>query len=76
MPNTLIHIIYHGKAAGRDKSGKKIWTKIDAVWASKSGKGSTITLEYHPLTEGITIMLPYAKKLPDDLQLIPDEGSA
>lgn len=36
MPNTPTHFIYHGKATGKDKSGK----------------GSTITMEYQPLVDG------------------------
>ena len=75
MPNKPIHIIYHGKATGAAKGGKKIWTRIGAVWPNKSGKGSTITLEYQPLVDGITIMLPYDQRH-DGLQLVPDEQAA
>jgi hypothetical protein len=39
MPNTPAYILYHGKATGKDKQGKKIWTRIGAVWPNKSGKG-------------------------------------
>ena len=76
MPNTPTYIIYHGKAMGKDKSGKKIWTRIGAAWPVKSGNGFSITLEYQPLADGITVMLPYDQKRPDDYQLIPDEQSA
>ena len=75
MPNTPTHFIYHGKATGNDKGGKKIWTRIGAVWPSKNGKGSTITLEYQPLVDGITVMLPYDQRH-DDIQVVPDEQSA
>lgn len=74
MPNTPTYIIYHGKATGRDKEGKKIWTKIGAVWPNKSG--FSITLEYQPLVDGPMVMLPYDKKRPDDLQIVPPEQSA
>ena len=73
MPNKPTHIIYHGKATGKDKRGKKIWTRIGAVWPNKSG--STITMEYQPLVDGVTIMLPYDQRN-DGLQVIPDEQSA
>ena len=73
MPNTPTHIIYHGKATRAAKGGKKIWTRIGAVWPNKSG--STITMEYQPLVEGITIMLPYGQRN-DGFQLVPDEQSA
>ena len=75
MPNKPTHIIYHGKATGKDKGGKKIWTRIGAVWTNKSGKGSNITMEYQPLVDGITVMLPYDQRN-DGFQLVPDEQSA
>ena len=75
MPNTPTHFIYHGKTTGKDKTGKKIWTRIGAAWPSKSGKGSTITLEYQPLVDGITVMLPYDQRH-DDIQIVPDEQPA
>src|SRR5712691_4272420 len=49
MPNTPTYILYHGKATGKDKAGKKIWTRIGAVWPNKSGKGFNLTWEYLPL---------------------------
>ena len=71
------HIIYHGKDTSKTKGSKKIWTKIGAVWPTKSGKGSTITMEYHPTVPGITIMLPYDEtKKPPDIQIIPDDYPA
>jgi len=77
MPNTPTHLIYHGKATSRAKGSKKIWTKIGAVWPNKSGKGSTITYDYLPLADGITIMLSYDPRHTDtDIQVIPDEPSA
>jgi hypothetical protein len=39
MPNTPAYILYHGRNTGKDKDGKKIWTRIGAVWPNKSGKG-------------------------------------
>ena len=39
MPNTPAYILYHGKATGKDKQGKKIWSRIGAAWSNKSGKG-------------------------------------
>ncbi len=76
MPNTPSHIIYHGKATGKDKNGKKIWTRIGAAWPNKSGNGFSLTLEYQPLADGVTVMLPYDQKQPDDIQIVPDEPSA
>jgi hypothetical protein len=76
MPNTPTYILYHGKAIGKDKAGKKIWTRIGAVWPSKNGKGSTITWEFLPLADGITDMLPYDQKRHDGYQLVPDEYAA
>ena len=75
MPNTPTHIIYHGKATRAAKGGKKIWTRIGAVWTNESGKGSNITMEYQPLVDGITVMLPYDQRN-DGFQLVPDEQSA
>jgi hypothetical protein len=75
MTNKPTHFIYHGKATGKDKSGKKIWTRIGAAWPNKSGTGFSITLEYQPLADGITVMLPYDQRH-DDLQIVPDEQPA
>ena len=76
MPNTPTYIIYHGKATSKDKRGKKIWTRIGATWPVKSGIGFSITLEYQPLADGITVMLPYEQKRLDGYQLVPDEQAA
>jgi len=75
MPHTPTHIISHGKSTSSAKGGKKIWTRIGAVWPNKNGKSSTITLEYQPLVGGITVMLPYDQRH-DDVQLVPDEQPA
>jgi hypothetical protein len=75
MPNKPTHSIYHGKATGKDKSGKKIWTRIGAAWANRSGKGFNITWEYLPLGDGVTVMLPYNQRH-DGYQLVPDEQAA
>ena len=32
MANTPTYLLYHGKATGKDKQGKKIWTRIGEVW--------------------------------------------
>ena len=65
MANTPSYILYHGKSTGKDKQGKKIWTRIGAVWSNKSGKGSTITWDYLPLGDGVTVMLPYDREQGD-----------
>jgi len=75
MANTPTYILYHGKATGKDKQGKKIWTRIGAVWPSKSGKGFNLTWEYLPLGDGVTVMLPYDKQ-EQDVRLVPDEYPA
>jgi hypothetical protein len=49
MANTPTYILYHGKATGKDKTGKKIWTRIGAAWPNKSGKGFNLTWESLPL---------------------------
>ena len=63
MPNipTYIptYILYHGRGTGKDKQGKKIWTRIGAVWPNKSGKGFNLTWDDVPLGDGITVMLPF-----------------
>ena len=46
----------------QDKDGKKIWTRIGAVWPNKSGKGFNLTWEYLPLGDGLTVMLPFDKE--------------
>ena len=71
MPNTPTYLLYHGK----DKTGKKIWTRIGAVWPSKNGKGFNITWEYVPLGDGVTVMLPHDQQH-DNIQIIPDEQAA
>ncbi len=76
MANTPTHFIYHGKATGKNKAGKKIWTRIGAAWANTSGKGFTITLEYLPLGDGVAVMLPYDQQRLDGYQLVPDEQAA
>jgi hypothetical protein len=62
MPNTPTYILYHGRNTGKDKAGKKIWTRIGAVWPNKSGKGFNLTWDYLPLGDGLTVMLPYDKE--------------
>ena len=54
-------MIEAGKATGKDKAGKKIWTRIGAVWPNKSGKGFNLTWDYLPLGDGLTVMLSYDK---------------
>jgi hypothetical protein len=61
MPNTPSHILYHGRNTGKDKAGKKIWSRIGAAWPNKSRNGFNISVEYLPLEDGITVMLPYDK---------------
>src|SRR6266487_724962 len=72
---TPTYILYHGKATGKDKDGKKIWTRIGAVWPNKSGRGFHIAWDYLPLGDGVTVMLPYAKH-EQDTHLVPDEYPA
>jgi hypothetical protein len=62
MPNTPTYILYHGRNTGKDKAGKKIWTRIGAVWPNKTGKGFNLTWDYLPLGDGLTVMLPFAKE--------------
>src|SRR5262249_39919069 len=62
MPNTPTYILYHGRNTGKDKQGKKIWTRIGAVWPNKSGKGFNLTWDYLPLGDGLTVMLPLGKE--------------
>jgi hypothetical protein len=62
MPNTPTYILYHSKNTGKDKESKKVWTRIGAVWPNKSGKGFTLTRDYLPLRDGLTLMLLYDTK--------------
>ena len=62
MPNTPTYILYHGRNTSKDKDGKKIWTRIGAAWANKSGKGFNLSWDYLPLGEGVTVMLPFEKE--------------
>ena len=71
MANTPTYILYHGRNTGKDKDGKKIWTRIGAVWPNKSGKGYNLTWDYLPLGDGLTVMLPFDK---DDANASPPEG--
>ena len=73
MANIPAYILYHGKATGKDKTGKKIWTRIGAVWTNKSGKGFNVTWDYLPLSDGVTVMLPYDKRQ-DDMRVVTDES--
>ena len=75
MPNTPAYILYHGRSTGKDKDGKKIWTRVGAAWSNKSGKGFNLTWEYLPLGDGVTVMLPYDKQ-EQDVRLVPDEYPA
>ena len=52
MANTPAYSLYHGRDTGKDKQGKKIWTRIGAVWPNKSGKGLNLTWDYLPLGDG------------------------
>src|ERR687888_1635245 len=70
MPNTPTYILYHGRNTGKDKAGKKIWTRIGAVWPNKSGKGFNLTWDYLPLGDGLTVMLPFDKQ-EQDSHLVP-----
>jgi hypothetical protein len=75
MANTPTYILYHGRNTGKDKDGKKIWTRIGAVWPNKSGNGFNISWDYLPLGDGLTVMLPFDKQ-EQDSHLVPDEYSA
>ena len=57
-PTKDVDVIFNWK----DKDGKKIWTRIGAVWPNTSGKGFNLTWEYLPLGDGLTVMLPYEKE--------------
>ena len=61
MPNTPTYILYHGRSTGKDKEGKKFWTRIGAAWPNKSGTCFNLTREYLLLGEGLTVMLPFDK---------------
>jgi hypothetical protein len=71
MANTPTYILYHGRNTGKDKDSKKIWTRIGAVWANKSGKGFNLTWDYLPLGDGLTVMLPFDKDEQDTHGRVP-----
>jgi hypothetical protein len=67
MPNTPSYILYHGRNTGKDKDGKKIWTRIGAVWPNKSGKGFNISwdyLEWHSVKRNIFYINPLRRIIP------------
>ena len=35
------------------------WTRIGALWPTKSGKGFNMSLELMPVAEGNTVVLPF-----------------
>ncbi len=43
----------------RDKAP---WSRIGALWPTKSGKGYNMTLELIPAAQGSTVILPYEPK--------------
>jgi len=57
---------YHGRNTGKDKDGKKIWTRIGAAWPNKSSNGFNISWDYVPLGDGVTVMLPFDKDRGED----------
>ena len=75
MAHTPTSILYHGRNTSKDKDGKKIWTRIGAVWPNKSGKGFNLTWDYLPLRDGLTVMLPFDTQQ-SDAHVVPDEYSA
>ena len=61
-PQKPSHIIYHVKDTTKlDPKGRRkgIWTRVGAVWPTKSGNGSRIVLEYQPQVDGRMYMLPW-----------------
>jgi hypothetical protein len=71
MANTPTYILYHGRNIGKDQDSMKIWTRIGAVWPSKSGKGFNLTWDYLPLGDGVTVMWPCEK---DGGEIVPPEA--
>ena len=65
MANTPTSILYHSRNTTKDKDGKKIWTRIGAVWPNKSGKGLHLVWDYLPLGDGLTVMMPFEKDGPE-----------
>jgi hypothetical protein len=61
MANIPSSILYHGRNTGKDKDGKKRWTRLGAVWPNKSGKGCNLPWDYLPLGDGLTVRLPFDK---------------
>ena len=62
MPNTPTYILYHGRNTGKDKQGRKIWTRFGAVWPNTSGTGFHLTGDDLPLGDGLTVTLPFDKE--------------
>jgi hypothetical protein len=53
--NRPSHIIYHVKDTSKlDDKGRPrgIWTRVGAVWPTKSGNGAQIVLDYQPVVSG------------------------
>ena len=73
QPNRPSHIIYHVKDTNKprrsysfvrgklDDKGRRrgIWTRVGAVWPTKSGNGSQLILDYHPAVKGRMFMIPW-----------------
>jgi hypothetical protein len=82
MPeNTLnrpSHIIYHVKDTNKlDDKGRQrgIWTRIGAVWPTKSGNGSQLVFDYQPIVKGRIFMMPWPAReegREDDIAYEPD----
>ena len=56
------HIIYHVRDTNKlDEKGNKkgMWTKIGAVWPTRSGHGSSLKLDYLPTGDGRMYLMPW-----------------
>jgi hypothetical protein len=78
QPNRPSHIIYHVKDTNKlDEKGRQrgIWTRVGAVWPTKSGNGSQLILDYHPAVKGRMFMIPWPAReegREDDIAYEPD----
>ena len=62
MANTPTYILYHGRNTSKDKDGKKIWTRIGAVWPNKDGRGFNGVLDVVPLDGRLILREPLERE--------------
>src|SRR6266704_2215400 len=62
--NTPTYIAYHVKDtnAGENSEKRGVWTKVDAAWPNKDGKGFNIVLDVIPLDGRLILREPMERE--------------